>query len=87
MNVDCMQEKLAKAKQGGELPVCVLRVYLPLLLLAHGVQMCFANFRLTGLEICCAHGYIRCVLAASPKLVGLSDRSHISAFVSQFSLF
>ena len=50
MNHDCMQEKLAKAKKGGELPLCVLCVFLPLLLLAHGVQMCFVRARLLGWE-------------------------------------
>ena len=57
MNHDCMQEKLAKAKKGGELPLCVLCVFLPLLLLAHGVQMCFVCARLTGLGTYCAHGH------------------------------
>ena len=41
-----MQEKLAKAKKGGELPLCVLRVFLPFLLLAHGIQICFVCTRL-----------------------------------------
>ena len=34
MNCGCMQEKLAKAKKGGELPLHVLGAFLPLLLLA-----------------------------------------------------